>query len=984
MTQQAPAHAPLSSIGSNDLSPPPTSTLLHGAMLRPPSLLWDGTHYTGPTQHNLNIESARQVPGVVDIVVMNNFIGVIASQARQAVHARAQIQVQWLDAAKLKLDAPAGKQADATGQPGDGVAQGSHIEHSYAWPAVTNNLPAAWAIAHYAEGRLDIWTNCSRPDLLQAEAALLCELDPAAVAVFPNGQAGAHGYDAAVDAALLSRCCGRPVRVQEDDTAEAAPATMHLRIRADMDALSDGVDTARAPAAAPSALAGQGQLPNFSYTISSQGYSQRRPSIAALLCGCEQAAQPASIAIPAGYYPANTRHVVAPLDAPVGVTPDASLSAGQVFASESFLDELSRTQNRDPIETRLALLDDPTGSSLIRAVLDKAGWSSKTAQTNASTANGSGFAYAHVIDNTQEPPQQVWSAWIAEVSVDKDSGQVDLTRLTVGHNVESLRSQPSAGQESAAQLEQQVRAAATQLLRSPSGFDSWGEDSQTTTDYPLSLTRVDLVTQGSGALDTGLGWNSRAELPAAAAIANAIYDATGVRFRQPPFDSETLKTRLAQPGGSGKKLAYSLLGGIAATMAGLVVSAMPWRAAIAPVANVDTSIYSQAAINRGRLVAAAGDCMVCHTAEGGQSNAGGRPLETPFGTVYTTNITPDAKTGIGTWSFAAFERAMRQGIHQDGRKLYPAFPYTAFAKITDADMQALYAYLMTQKPVEATVPETRLAFPFNIRPVLAGWNLLFHRNEVYTPDPAQSTLWNRGAYLVQGAGHCAACHSPRNALGAEKNGKNDFLGGGFADGWEAPPLNHLSKAPIAWTEEALYDYLRTGYSSLHGVAAGPMAPVVQSMAELPDSDVRAVAHYLSSLNPPASGAETQAMQAARLEDNSRNNKAAMTHPGENLFEGACAVCHDARGGPPLFGSRPSLALNSNLHSDSPDNVIQVLLHGIEDPAVNSLGNMPGFGASMNNQQLETLLSYLRLRFAPDKPAWNDLGKKIEAIRAMAH
>lgn len=984
MTQQAPAHAPIPSIGSNDLSLPPASALLHGAMLRPPALLWDGVRYTGPTQHNLNIASARQVPGVVDIVVMNNFIGVIASQARQAVHARAQIQVQWLDTATPALPPPAGGQTAAATQSPNNTAENTHVEHGYSWPQA-GGRPAAWAIAHYTDGLLNIWTTCARPDLLQAEVALLCELNINAVKILPSGQAGAHGYDAAVDAALLSRWCVQPVRVQEDDKAERLSAAIELQIRADASLQSAGNSKTATPSSnTPSAKAENGKAPPaYAYTVSAKRYNLRRPSIAALLCGCEQQAQPANIAMPASYYPAGTQHIVAPASVPIGATPDESLSAGEIFACESFFDELSGTQNSDPIEARLALLDDRTGQSLIRAVRDKANWQHKTPQTNPASTTGKGFAYAHIIDNTQEPPQQVWSAWVAEVSVDKDSGLVDLTRLTVGHNAETLQNQPTPG-DSAAQLEQQVRDAATKLLRGPDGFDSWGADKHDTSDYPLSLPKVELVTQGQSALNTGLGWNPRAELPAAAAIANAIYDATGVRFRQPPFDSETLKAKLSPPPSSYKKLAYTLLGGIAATAAGLVVSAMPWRSAIAPLASVDTSIYSQAAINRGRLVAAAGDCIVCHTAAGGQDNAGGRPLETPFGTVYTTNITPDAKTGIGTWSFVAFERAMREGIHQDGRKLYPAFPYTAFAKITDTDMQALYAYLMTQKPVEAAAPKTKLAFPFNVRPVLAGWNLLFHRNEVYTPDPAQSTLWNRGAYLVQGAGHCAACHSPRNALGAEKSGKNDFLGGGFADGWEAPALNTLSKAPIAWTEDTLYDYLRTGYSSLHGVAAGPMAPVVQSMAELPDSDVRAVAHYLNSLNPPVPGAETPAMQAARLEDNSRNNPAAMTHPGENLFEGACAVCHDARGGPPLFGSRPSLALNSNLHSDSPDNVIQVLLHGIEDPAVNSLGNMPGFGASMNNQQLETLLSYLRVRFAPDKPAWADLGKKIETIRNTAH
>ncbi|WP_350494909.1 cytochrome c [Neopusillimonas aromaticivorans] len=169
-----------------------------------------------------------------------------------------------------------------------------------------------------------------------------------------------------------------------------------------------------------------------------------------------------------------------------------------------------------------------------------------------------------------------------------------------------------------------------------------------------------------------------------------------------------------------------------------------------PIPAIDTSIYSAAAIERGRLVALAGDCMVCHTADDGTPNAGGRPLETPFGTVYSTNITPDRKTGIGSWSYAAFERAMREGIHQDGRHLYPVFPYTAFAKLSDADMQSLYAWLMTQDPVSYTPPETRLAFPYSARPLMAGWNALFHTNEVYQPDPTQTTLWNRGAYLVQG------------------------------------------------------------------------------------------------------------------------------------------------------------------------------------------------------------------------------------------
>ena len=247
----------------------------------------------------------------------------------------------------------------------------------------------------------------------------------------------------------------------------------------------------------------------------------------------------------------------------------------------------------------------------------------------------------------------------------------------------------------------------------------------------------------------------------------------------------------------------------------------------------------------------------------GVVNAGGRAIETPFGTIYSTNITPDVETGIGAWSYPAFERAMREGIHRDGRQLYPAFPYTHFARTTDADLQALYAYLMAQTPVRAENRKPALMFPFNWRPLMAGWNALFHRAEVFEADTRQSAEWNRGAYLVEGLGHCSACHSPRNALGAEK--ASAYLAGGFAEGWEAPPLTSLSHAPIPWSEDELFAYLRSGESRFHGVAAGPMAPVVKELAALPDPDIRAMAVYLASFNGAAIGKPEQQALAASLE-----------------------------------------------------------------------------------------------------------------------
>ncbi|MFK4621817.1 mono/diheme cytochrome c family protein [Bradyrhizobium diazoefficiens] len=320
---------------------------------------------------------------------------------------------------------------------------------------------------------------------------------------------------------------------------------------------------------------------------------------------------------------------------------------------------------------------------------------------------------------------------------------------------------------------------------------------------------------------------------------------------------------------------------------------------------------------------------------------------------------------------------MRDGLHRDGRQLYPAFPYTHFSKTSEADLQALYAYLMAQPAARATAPANTLAFPLNIRPLLAGWNALFHQTKDFKPDPAQSAQWNRGAYLVESLGHCSACHSPRNALGAEQ--REAYLAGGFAEGWEAPPLTSLSHAPIPWSEDELYAYLRTGQSRYHGVAAGPMAPVVRDLTALPDQDIRAMAVYLNSFNDAAT--EAPDALAARLESATQVTTAAST--GARLYQGACAVCHEV-GGLPLFGSRPSLALNSNLHSASPDNLVQVILHGIAEPASSDLGYMPAFRNSMSDAQIEELVTSLRRQFAPDKPAWTGVRETIARVRSPAH
>jgi nicotinate dehydrogenase subunit B len=480
-----------------------------------------------------------------------------------------------------------------------------------------------------------------------------------------------------------------------------------------------------------------------------------------------------------------------------------------------------------------------------------------------------------------------------------------------------------------------------------------------------------------------LGAGESASVPSAAAIANAIYDATGLRLREPPFTPDRVRSALLAAKGGGEAEAPRRRGlrrwlpPIVAGALGLWAALWPWRPAIAPIAAPDPGLYSAETIARGRQLAALGDCAVCHTQEGGVENAGGRPLETPFGVVYATNITPDPETGIGGWSFPAFERAMREGVHRDGRRLYPAFPYTAFTRTTEADLQALYAYLMSQPPVRASAPPTRLNFPFNLRPLMAGWNILFLRPGAYRPDASKSEAWNRGAYLVEGLGHCGACHSPRNLLGAEKRGASLYAGG-FAEGWEAPPLTSLSHAPVPWTEADLFTYLRTGFSERHGVAGGPMGPVVAGLAEAPDADIRAMAAYLASFNATISPQEAEA-RAQALEARAQARNLQASEAGARIYQAACAVCHDPAANE-LFGVKPSLALNTNLHSAVPDNLLRAVLDGVATPGKGELGAMPGFRDSLNDQQLADLLAYLRTQFAADKPPWPNLKTSAARVR----
>jgi nicotinate dehydrogenase subunit B len=398
------------------------------------------------------------------------------------------------------------------------------------------------------------------------------------------------------------------------------------------------------------------------------------------------------------------------------------------------------------------------------------------------------------------------------------------------------------------------------------------------------------------------------------------------------------------------------------------------------VTRPDAAIYTQATLERGRQLAAAGDCIACHTGPGGTPNAGGLALETPFGRVLSTNLTPDPETGIGSWTISAFQRAMREGVSRDGRHLYPVFPYTAFAKTSDDDLMALYAYLMAQPAVRNVVPETRLAFPFNLRPLLALWNALYHDPTPYAPVAARSAEWNRGAYLVNGLGHCGACHTPRNALGAEQAGEA-YLAGAIVEGWEAPALTTRSHSPVPWSAEELYRYLRSGHSLHHGSTAGPMAPVVQSLAAVPDADIRAMATYLASFYGGPGEWEVAEAADAALSRARAAGDAMLPSAAQRLFTGACGACHHDGNGPVELGLNLPLALHSSLHSERPDNLLRVVLEGIQAPASAEIGFMPAFRDALNDRQLAELAGYMRARYAPDKPAWEGLEEAAVRLRA---
>jgi len=357
---------------------------------------------------------------------------------------------------------------------------------------------------------------------------------------------------------------------------------------------------------------------------------------------------------------------------------------------------------------------------------------------------------------------------------------------------------------------------------------------------------------------------------------------------------------------------------------------------------------------RGEYLARAGNCIGCHTAQGGRDYAGGRKLPTPFGTFYTPNITPDRETGIGSWTSDDFWAALHNGESPDGRMLYPTFPYTEYTKVTREDSDAIFLYLRSVPAVIQRSPAHEVGFPYNVRPLLYVWRALYFRPGVYEPEPAQGAEWNRGAYLVQGLGHCNACHGNRNALGATRGAA---LGGGQIAGlnWYAPSLVSRTEAGTAdWQVDDIVKLLATGIAS-RGVASGPMAEVVRaSLQYLTANDLRAIAVYLKSLP------ENTAAIAAPLPETSDDMRKQFAR-GAAVYEKNCEDCHGSSGeGAPA--AYPALAANRGVTMRSPLNSIRSVLNGGYPPS--TAGNprpygMPPFAQSLSGDEIAAVLSYVR-------------------------
>ena len=391
-------------------------------------------------------------------------------------------------------------------------------------------------------------------------------------------------------------------------------------------------------------------------------------------------------------------------------------------------------------------------------------------------------------------------------------------------------------------------------------------------------------------------------------------------------------------------------------------AAQPDNAAATPAAT------SSDLVKRGEYLARAGDCVACHTADKARPFAGGLPINTPFGTIVTPNITPDPDTGIGQWSDADFLRAMHEGVGKSGERLYPAFPYAEYTKVTDQDVLAIRAYLNTLTPIHYAPPSNSLKFPFNLRWLMVFWNLFNFDEGRFVPDPKQSAEWNRCAYLVQGLAHCEECHTPRNFTQGLKTSSR--FSGAVQAGWHAYNITSDKNSGVGnWSDDELVAYLSTGAAPGRANAAGPMAEVVTDSTQyLTHEDVRSIVTYLRSV-PPINGGESRPRDQwgnPAVDDvTALRGTQINAVNGAQLFIANCATCHNWTGqgvGASAPGAYPSLIHNSAVGASDANNLAMVILHGVSRTTKQADVLMPAFGTQLTDDQVAAITNYVTKQF----------------------
>ena len=448
---------------------------------------------------------------------------------------------------------------------------------------------------------------------------------------------------------------------------------------------------------------------------------------------------------------------------------------------------------------------------------------------------------------------------------------------------------------------------------------------------------------------------------------------------------------------TGRAGRYTLIG-VAAVLAVILIGFL-WIVALAPrpmdfaggsrvtlseyhgldPTGVPEELKNASLVERGEYLARAADCAACHTAEGGAPYAGGRAFVLPFGTLYSTNITPDKDTGIGNYNDKNFLDALHKGIGRGNTKLYPAMPFASYTYMTDADAGAIKAYLFSLKPVHAPTPENTLSFPFDQRQLMGAWALLFNPDKRFEPRSGRDPQWNRGAYLVEAMAHCGECHTPRNLLQALD--QREKFAGAVQAGWHAYNITSDPKSGVgAWSEAELAQYLAAGHADGRGTATGPMGEAVDnSLHYLTQGDITAIVSYLRSVTgiaatdlPAPKATPAPASHAQGVADN-------LEPRGKAVYAGACAGCHDWTGVSPVLPDATLTGVRS-VNDPAATNIVQIVLSGAHRHAADAGTTMPAFGSAYSDEEIASLANYVTARFGARPSAVT--AQNIATLRAQ--